>query len=352
MKILSLGLYPLKKFPRDRVFIDFAREKGVEVTEVICEGSWVSKAKAARSALKEREYDLVYVAYSSGILVSFARIWSKKTVVFNALCSMYEGIVLDRGQFSKYSPRAIFIWFIDFLSFNLAHLSFVESHEQKKYIQRFFKVKAEKLGVLYTIADERTFHPETVAKRPKFTALFRGAFLPFIGVEYAVAAAKEAKRRGEAIDFLILGRGPLGPSLKKEIEENGLSNVTIDESFFSDDDLRRLMLSCHVSLGQLSDHERTWRTIPHKIFETIALGMPLLTARTKSQEEFLCDGKDCLFFKGADVSQLVDKLVALREDIALRDRIARGGYALYKERFTRETIGEGFMKEIKKLANE
>jgi glycosyltransferase involved in cell wall biosynthesis len=173
--------------------------------------------------------------------------------------------------------------------------------------------------------------------------------LPFIGVEYAVAAAKEAKKRGEAIDFLILGRGPLGPSIKREIEDNGLDNVVVDEAFFAEGDLRRLMLSCHVSLGQLSDHERTWRTIPHKIFETIALGMPLLTARTKSQEEFLCDGSDCLFFKGADVSQLVDKLVLLREDIELRNKIARGGYTLYKERFTRETIGAGFMKEIQTL---
>jgi len=171
--------------------------------------------------------------------------------------------------------------------------------------------------------------------------------LPEAGVSHIIKAAKILEHKG--INFLILGHGWLEKEIKSEISLLGLSNLQLIDQYVTDDELRDNMLSAHVSLGQFEKHERLSRTIPHKAFESLALGLPYITARFEGVEEILVSGENCLFVGPANPADLADQILLLKNDTALREKIARNGYELYKEKFTPEVLAQELLEKITNL---
>ena len=291
-------------------------------------------------------YDYLLVGYLSNAAVSLARLVSRRPVIFNAGNSLYEGAVLDRGDYGPWSPRRYLIWLIDFLAFHSAHLVLVESAQQKKFLRRRFGVPERKLAVLFTGAIAAVSSPgPTVAKADTFTVLFRGWLVPATGVEQVLAAAKLL--RGEPINFLLIGRGPLLRQVQKTIQEFGLSKVKLITEFLPEAELHRQMLAGQIMLGQFSDHPRLDRTIQNKTFEALALGLPYITRDSKSNRELLINGKNCLFVKPADPTDLAAKILQLKNDPALREKLSRNGRILYEQKLTPCAIADEFLKIIK-----
>jgi len=321
--------------------------RGIKIIECVDDSS--SWRKLVRLVIKHRRikgtYDFILVGYLSNLVVPLARLISSKKVVYNALASMYEGAVLDRNKYSWWSYRRYFIWLIDFLAFHFAHLVLVESEEQKKFLRRKFLIPARKMAVLFTGADDSIFYPDpSVVKQKIFTALFRGWFVPATGVEYVLQAA--ARLKNEAINFRLIGRGPLTTRVKEMIQTLELSKVELITEFLSEDELRRQMLSCQISLGQFSNHSRLDRTIQNKTFETLALGLPYITRDSRSNRKLLADGKNCLFVKPADSADLAEKILKLKNDDSLRDHLSQNGLALYQEKLIPTAIANQFLRII------
>jgi len=337
------GIYE-QPLARDQVLLHGLKENGVRVIYCV-DSSWffLKFIRLAQKHWKLRDkYDFMVVGYLSNIVVPWARILSGKRIIYNALNSMYEGIVLDREEASRFSFKAFYIWLVDFLAFRYAHLSLVETENQKKFIRELFKIKKERLIKLWTGADDRIFYPDPkVEKHKTFSVVFRGWFIPGTGVEYVLEAARILK--GEEIKFLIIGRGTLKRKVKKMIQDFDLKNVELITEYLLDDALRRVMLSCHVMLGQFADHPRMERTIQNKTFEALALEMSYITRDSISNRELLEDGKNCLFVKPADASDLAKKILELKDNPELRKKIAENGYKLYKEKLTPKVLGRELM---------
>src|SRR3989344_5778028 len=58
--------------------------------------------------------DLIMVGYDSPQLVIFCRLFTRKKIIYNALCSVYERLIISRALARPFSPRAIYYWLIDF----------------------------------------------------------------------------------------------------------------------------------------------------------------------------------------------------------------------------------------------
>lgn len=332
---------------RDRVLLEGLTERGVKIIECV-DGSpgWRKLFRLVKKhRLVKHRCDLVLVGYLSNLVAPLARLVSPKPVVYNACNSLYEGAVLDRRKHSWRSPRRYFIWLIDFFAFHAAHLVLVESAEQQKFIRRQFLVPARKLKILFTGADDAIFSPDpAVKKRDIFTVLFRGWFVPATGVEFVLEAAKLL--RDEKINFLLIGRGPLTARVKKTIAEFGLGQVKLITEFLPEEELRRQMLSCHLALGQFSNHPRLERTIQNKTFESLALGLPYITRNSPSNRELLTDGENCLFTKAADAKDLAAKILLLKNNLELANKIAQNGLALYRQKLTPAAIANRFLQIV------
>ncbi|MBI5140479.1 MAG: glycosyltransferase [Candidatus Vogelbacteria bacterium] len=341
MIVCYFGIYRLEAI-RDRLFLEGLKKLDVEVVECVSlsNGVWKFVELFTKLLALKNNYDILWVGYSSGVVVPVARLVSNKTIVYNALNSLYESVILDQERHSRISLTAIRIWLSDFLAFHLADIVLVETEEQKEFISSFFWVKSSKLKVVFTGADEKVFYPDSnIRKLEKFTVVFRGWLVNATGAEYILEAAKMLRDIGKNIDIIIIGRGQRQNDIKNVIEEDNLTNVKLIMNFLSPDRLRETILSCHVMLGQFGPHARMDRTIQYKTFEAMALGMPYITRESKSNRELLQDRVNCLFVKAGDARDLVDKILELETNQQLRQSLSRGARKLFESRLGYNVAG-------------
>jgi glycosyltransferase involved in cell wall biosynthesis len=340
--------------PRDKVYLEGLEKLGAEIFECVDNSAGLLKffrLWKKHKTLKNR-YDILWVGYLSTMLVPLARTVSRKKIIFNALDSWYDRTVLDRGIYSRFSPKAWLIWIFDFLAFHLSDTVLVESEQQKIFIAKKFFVNRNKLKVVFTGVDETVFHPDTsVSKATDFTVVFRGLFLPATGVEFVIEAARILKNNG--VKFIIVGWGePFQSQIKKKIADYNLTNVTLITWFLQPDELRKTMLSAHIMLGQFGGHARLSRTIQNKNFEAMALGMPFITRDSLSNREILTDGINCILISKANPREIADAIVRLKHDESMRNKIAGEARAVYCEKLTSEILVHQFLPILDGLRKE
>mgnify|MGYP001567820266 CR=1 FL=1 len=326
---------------RDAVYLSGLRKNGIEIMNCTDNSPGIKKFLNLykKHCVLKNSYDFMWVGYSGHILVPFARLLSRKKIVFNSLCSLYEGIIISRVRSSRFSLKAAWIWLIDFLAFRCASVSLVESNEQKKWLMKKFFLRDDKLIVALTGVDDSLFFYEpNIAQPTVFTVLFRGGFLPESGIEYAIEAAKILK--DEDIRFEILGRGQMENKVRKMLADFDSKNVEWISQKIEQNELHRLMQECHLSLGQLSDHDRLSRTIPHKAFESLVMKIPYLTARNKGVLELLTENETCFCCNPADARDLASKILEIKNNPALAARIADNAYKLYNEELTPKILAK------------
>ncbi|MDD3531279.1 MAG: glycosyltransferase [Candidatus Pacebacteria bacterium] len=340
MRVCYFGIYDREQ-GRNRIYRKGLSENGVEIVE--CQDATPGFAKYLRLMRKHTrlkgEYDALIVGYPGHILVPFARCISRKRIILDACASMYEGVVISRGQYSLWSWRAFLLRLIDRLAVRFADVVLVESEAQKQYFEQHLGAK-DKCRVLYHGADDSIYDRDQnapVAKHTEFTVVFRGKFLPEAGVRHIITAAKLLE--DDEVRFVIIGNGFLEREIRAQIARIAPRNLTLIDARLRDDELRREMLSAHASLGQLERHPRLSRTLPFKLFESLALGLPYITADTGPVREILTDGEQAFFVPPADPKALAEKIRFLKNNPAVAKRVAENGHRLYCERFTPKILG-------------
>lgn len=348
MKILYIH-FDLKS-TRDKLTVRGLRECGVEVAEIADNSSRLKKYwRIARLYRMNRErVDAVIVGYAGAVLVLFMRFFTRLPLVYNSMATFYDGMVVSRFNGAFLSLRSAWYVLLDTLAFRAADHTFLESKLQKEMVMRVYKIAPGKLSVQYMGADDHEFHPDkTVNKLPRFTVVFRGMFLPEGGADIAVRAAKELEQ--ENVGVRIIGRGFLLPEIERLARELMPSNLELITKKLPLDELRRSMLECHISLGQLARHPRLSRTIPHKAYESMSMGLPYLTGANEGVLELLTDGETCFAVPPGDPKALARKILELRDRPHELARVAENARNLYLFKFTPAVLAANMLSAIKGL---
>lgn len=331
------------RFSRNAVYARGLRERGIEVIECVDRAPGIRKyINLFKKHWKIRhQYDALIVGYPGHIIVPFARLISRKPVIFDALCSFYESEILSRDAFKNMPFRHQYARFVDWLANTTAHFILLETKAQCAYYEKDLHVPSRKLVCVYTgVDDTQYFNDPSVKKRDTFTVLFRGRITPEAGVEQVLEAARILK--DEDVDFEIIGFGwgEVAQSVMKKYEGSALPRVHMDTRHVPIEELRSTMLSCHVSLGQFADHSRLLRTIPHKAYESMAMGLPYVSVRMPPPEEVFEDGKTCVFVPPADPHALADAIMRLKRDSNLCQTLSKNLMTLYHQAFDAAHIVE------------
>ena len=290
--------------------------------------------------------DLIIVGDDSPEIVNFLFFLTRKKIVYNALCSVYERLVVSRNKTSLFSPKAIYYWLLDFLACRFAAVVMLESAHQIQYFKHLFWLSAKKSFLAWTGVDEKNyFYNSDLKKFDDFTVIFRGRLLPEAGGEVIVRAAKLLE--GSNIKVLMHSFGLELEKIKKIIEELKPSNFVLITDFLPIEQVRETMQKSHLSLGQLSSHDRLQRTIPHKAYESLALKLPYLTARNPAVLELLEDGKTCLTFNPGDEKDLADKIIWAKDNVKNLDEIAQNGYEFFVENLTSKVLAKKLIDRLK-----
>ena len=103
-----------------------------------------------------------------------------------------------------------------------------------------------------------------------------------------------------------------------------------------------------ICLGIFGDTAKTLRVIPNKVYEAIAMKKPVITADTPAIKELFSDKQNIVLCETACPRDLAVKILELKNNQELRDKIAENGYKVFKNKATPKIIGKELINSILK----
>lgn len=349
MKLLYIG-FSQPNSSIDGVYIKGLTQNGVDVRAHFSPVDSWGRYREVIKIFREHKgrVDALIVGYATPQAAIMLRLLTRKPIIYNALCSEYERKIISRGLARRVSLKAMYYWCLDFFACACANFVMLETQHQIDFFHSFFRPPRSKFFLAWTGVDDEKFKLITgMGKYDEFTVLFRGRFLPEAGADVAVKAAKLLEESG--VKFIILGNGMELPSVQKVIDELQPRNLVLRTAFLPDDELFEAMQRSHLSLGQLADHDRLKRTIPHKAYESLSLGLPYLTARNPAVMELLREGETCLACNPGDAEDLAKKILWAKDHPQELARIADNGHAFYQQQLTPRILAGKLLEHLEAL---
>ncbi len=349
MKICYFGDYD-PDYSRNKVIIKGLQQNGVEL--VLCRSeirgrSLVKLIELYRKHNKIKgEYDLMIVGYSdSRMMVPLAKIISSKKIVWDAFYSLYDSWVMDRALVREKSLKAKYYWLLDWLSCKLSDNVLLDTDEHIKYFVKTFKIDQNRfIKVLVASTADKIMMDQGPKKNKKFKIFFYGKYIPLQGIEYIIRAAKILENKAD-LEFDILGSGQEFKNIKKISKELQIKNI----NFINRVSYRELigkMRRADICLGIFGKTDKAKRVIPNKIYDAIALGKPVITSNTPAIKELFEDKKDILLCNIADGKDLALKILELKNNFQLREKIAINSYNLFKKECQPKIVAKRLIKDL------
>jgi glycosyltransferase involved in cell wall biosynthesis len=365
MRFIVFGAYD-PRYPRNAVLRRGLAALGDEVIEVRAPGhlkAWVRYPvlafAAARRVRLDRTPTVFLVPEFCQKDVPLARLLARATrrpLVFDPLASRYETKILDWRRRPPSSLRAWWNFRIDLAAFGGRGLVLADTEAHRRFYVRGYGIPSGRVAVLPVGYDDSLFDPdryegggrtgrderEAAAGRP-FTVLFSGSFLPLHGAEAVVEAARIVAARdaagnnsgglaGAGVRFRFVGSGQTLSRVRELAERYGLTNC----DFAGWQPYARIpgeIAACDIALGVFGRTGKARRVVPHKVFQALGMGKPVITARTPAAEEFFRDGVDLRLCDEPYPESLAAAVLELRADPELRSRLGASGLKLARERF-------------------
>ncbi len=188
--------------------------------------------------------------------------------------------------------------------------------------------------------------PDDEGYRIYFVGSFSSAF-DFLPVRLA---AEKALIQGEAIQFVLCGDGGAVGEVKAMMQ--GLSNV-IFPGWIDQPKIEALAERCIASIAPYRNTPDFMLSIPNKIIDSLALGLPVLSP-LKGEVAGLIEN-DGVGMKYNDAAQAGDESLyaairTLCEDKNLKNTLSSNAQALYNARFSFERVYGGLVAHLEHLA--
>ncbi|MCX6577484.1 MAG: glycosyltransferase [Candidatus Aminicenantes bacterium] len=278
-------------------------------------------------------------------LAKLLSLLTSKRLIFDPLASRYETKIMDWKRKPADSPSAWWNLKIDGLAFRLADLILADTAAHKEYYCRKYGVKPGKVEVLPLGYDDELFKAGNVpgglsglsAKHPpmvpgtvagEFRVLFFGSFLPLHGADIIIEAANIVAGQDPSVRFRLVGSGQTLPEIKAAA--SGLQNVDFS-GWLPQDELPRAIEAADICLGIFGRTEKAQRVVPHKIFQSMGMRKPVISARTPAVEEFFHHREHMILCDEPLPRTLAAGILELKKNPDLRRRIAANGYQRVKE---------------------
>jgi len=349
-KVLYFGIYN-PSFIRNKVIHLGFRRLGYEVVECRVDPNILGRFEKYRKLYRlgrehaKQRYEYVIVGFPGATVVWLARLLFGKRIIFDAFLSQYDTNVLDRKLYGAWSLQGMKDWLLDWYSCMLSSLVLLPEEVHIDFFVKTFHIPKQKFIRVFTGANDEVFHPIAGAvKNESFTVHFHGSFIPLQGVRYIMEAADILK--DEKVHFQLIGSGgKLYEQMQDEKKKRGLSNVAF-EGRKPLEEIPSYISRAHVCLGVFGESDKAKRVISNKVYECLASGGVIVTARTPAMEELLTDREHVLFCKSSDGADLAEKIRVLKQDEVLRQTLAQNAYQLFTERLAPERLVEQLVADI------
>jgi glycosyltransferase involved in cell wall biosynthesis len=373
LRICYFGTYRAD-YVRNRLMIDRLRAQGVQVIECharlwrgiedreqVGGGGWKSPrfwwraitayARLLWRYLRVGSYDVMLVGYPGQPDIPLARLltWmSGKPLVWDVLMSIYliarERKLEARSRFSVEMMRRL-----ESLDCRLVDWFLLDTPAYADWFQETYAIPKQRIRLLPLGADDRVFKPATQQARPEnaFGCVYYGTFIPNHSVETIIRAA-DLLRSDPEIQFELIGQGPEKAKARQLAHELGLENVRFVD-WMDVESLIAEVGQSELCLGTFGKTPQALMTMQNKIHECLAMAKPLINGDSPVMRALFQHGEQIYLCPREDPQALAQAIRALKGNPALREKLARQGYAYYQEHLSFERLGQqlaGYLEEI------
>jgi len=292
-----------------------------------------------RVKLRNYRFDFVFVAFPGYTCVLLARILFPKTLlVFDVALSIRAANVEDRKLYGPMSPRGLRDFFLDWHSIRCADIVVLDSLEHIKVFGKRYGLPPGKTvrvltGSAVNAADFSRIRPP----KDRFIVHFHGSFLPQHGIRYVLQAARILQDEKE-VKFRLIGGGQSQKEMVRLAADMGLANVAFTGRLPEFSQVLEELAGSHVSLGLFGEVERAQWVIVNKVVEAAAFGKAVITEKAPAMDEVFTDGKDVLLCEAADADDLAEKILKLKNDRGLLEKLGHNAKVLFDEKLRPEKV--------------
>ena len=324
-------------YSRTRVIIRGLKQAGVDVYDCSSEGkAWSRFFKGLFKFLSvKKKSDLILVGFLGHFLMPIVRLFTRKKIIFDAFVSVYQTMVFDRQVFRSRGILAYWARMIDRTACHFAGKVLLDTNQHIDYYVREYGFSESKFLKFPASADDTVFYPRTGISEKDFLVHFHGEFQRLHGTDYIIEAASLLPD----IKFRMVGKGKKFKTIRDRAITEGLTNVEFHPAV-SYEKLAELMSEASICLGIFGKTKKAGMVIPHKVYEALAMGKPIITADTPAARELLDNGKTAVLCPPGNSKALAAAIQQLREDESLRRALGSSGRTIFKEKCLPRILGK------------
>jgi glycosyltransferase involved in cell wall biosynthesis len=212
-------------------------------------------------------------------------------------------------------------------------------------------VPEDQVSVVMNVADSRLFSPlptATVDNGDVFRLIYHGTFTHRYGVDLIIRAVDRIREEVPGIRLTLLGDG----ETRDELVELTRSLELCDRVDFSDDmvaadRLPRAIRSADVGIVPNRSNLFTDGILPTKLMEYVAMGVPVIAAKTPTVAAYFDDSM-VEFFEPGDPDDLAAHIRLVCGDRRRREELSRNS-AAFNRRYNWELIAEQYGDLVDRL---
>jgi len=354
MRLSFFGAYD-PDYPRNTVIRKGLRKNGVEVYECRLRSKykfWMRYPllffRFFHSCSKRSFFFVPEFGQKDVPLAKFLSFLTSRKIIFDPLAPRYETKITDWKRRPPDSWQARWNFAIDSWAFAFSDLILADTQAHKDYYCREYGIPSDKVEVLPVGYDDEIYRPDLAAeKRNRFTVLFYGSFLPLHGADAVVQAAGIVSKEDPSIEFKLIGSGQTFPHVKALAGELQLKNIQF-EDWMPQAELPQRIAAADICLGIFGQTEKAGRVVPHKIYQSMGMGKPVITARTPAVEEFFTHKENIFLIPEPYPENLAQAVLELKRNKDLREKIAEEGHQLVRREYSPAAIGRTLIQIIEK----
>lgn len=293
-----------------------------------------------------KRQDVIVVGFFAQPIYPLIRFLYRGPIVADAYFSIYNTMVEDKQKTKPGSLIARLCYWLDRHMLRTAECCLTDTLVHAEYFRKAFNVPDARLERLWISAENAAlgdeYAPEDSGKQ--FNVFFWGGFIPLQGVETIVQAA-ELLKSDSRFKFTIYGQGQTLAACEDYVRENNTHNIEFC-GWKTQDEIREAASKSHLALGIFGTTEKALRVIPNKVFEALAMGIPVITCASSAADELLTDKQDVLLVPPGDAQALADKIrwsATHREECL---KIASNGLNLFASRVSPAAVTDSLDQTI------
>lgn len=176
-------------------------------------------------------------------------------------------------------------------------------------------IQEEKIAVVSNTLNLNEFEvPETKPDPDFITLLYAGGINKHRGLQYVIKGIKNFKHDTLKLRVWILGTGSYVDYLKELAKSEGVDDNVFFEGWKNYKEMQTYFGKSDICLIPHVKNDHTDSTIPHKIFQYMYAGKPMLVSDCAPIERIVKETNSGLVYKFNDVKEFAEKLRDLSEN--------------------------------------